>query len=233
MTTAGGPAFGPEYYARQADVFGWGPEHAPEPWKAALLQREVRGGRVLDIGAGPATYSRLLVRHDRQVVAVDYSLPLLASGARAAAPLRACASAELLPFPSGCFDTTLLLSILEHVDDERVLREAARVTRERIIIQVPLAEPRVVAELGFLFSHWSDRSHLRVYTERMLRDLAERVGCRWVAMYPAYERSPEELYVRSLRIPDRGRRILQRLLGPLRRRLECPPAEAFVVVEPA
>lgn len=233
MSTAGNPAFGPEYYASRADAFGWGPEHRPEPWKAALLLREVRGRRVLDIGAGPATYSRLLAAPDRQVVAIDYSIALLATAAADGAPLRACASAQALPFADGCFDTSLLLSILEHVDDERVLREAARVTRERIIIQVPLAEPKVVAEMGFLFSHWSDRSHLRTYTEEMLRALAERAGCRWVAMYPAYERSPEELYVRSLRIPERGRRILQRLLGPLRRRLECPPAEAFVVVEPA
>lgn len=48
------------------------------------------------------------------------------------------ADGEALPFQDDAFDTVLLMEVLEHVEDpNRLLREALRVTRNRIVITTP------------------------------------------------------------------------------------------------
>jgi hypothetical protein len=165
---------------------------------------------------------------------VDFTLPLLQTArGRDSRFVAVCASAVALPFRDASFDTTLLLSILEHGDDVQLLREAARVTRRRLIIQVPLSEPRFLVDGGLLFSHWSDRSHVRTYTEAMLRDLVDAAGCRWLGMWPAFPRNMTALYVSAMRLPRILRPLVRTLLGPLSLLVHNPPAECFVVAEPA
>lgn len=225
--------FGPGYYATHAAALGWGAASAPDPGKTALLEAEVRGPRVLDIACGPGVYVEALARGDRRVAGADFTLGLLKEGrARYAAFTCVCASAERLPFRDRSFDTTLLLSILEHGDDLALLREAARIARERIIVQVPLAEPPFLAGAGLLFSHWSDRSHLRTYTEASLADLVARAGCRLVALSRAYPRDVTDLYVSALRVPAPVRTLMRALLKPMKRYVAAAPAEIFAIAEP-
>ncbi|MDP3775468.1 MAG: class I SAM-dependent methyltransferase [Gemmatimonadales bacterium] len=231
--SGGTDPFGPAYYAAHAADLGWGPDSRPDPAKLAFLEAEVRGARLLDVGCGPGVYAAALARAGRSVVGVDYSAGLLAAGrARNRAFTAACAPAEALPFRDRSFDTTLLLSILEHGDDLELLREAARVTRERVILQVPLAEPEFLARAGLLFSHWSDRSHLRTYTERSLADLVAQAQCRLVAISPAFPRDITDLYVSALRVPGPVRTLVRAALKPLKRFVSPAPAEGFVVAEP-
>src|SRR2546425_2262000 len=227
-------SFGPEYYAAHADMLGWGPGSRLDPLKLAFLQREVRGQRVLDVACGPGVYALALAGVGRRVVGVDFTLPLLgAAHGRASRFLAVCAGAVALPFRDRSFDTTLMLSILEHGDDVQLLREAARVTRSRLIIQVPLSEPAFLVEAGLLFSHWSDRSHLRTYTEAMLRDVVGAAGCRWLGMWPAFPRNMTALYISAMRLPRILRPLMQTLLRPFSALVQNPPAECFVVAEPA
>ncbi len=233
MTGAPSGLYGPAYYAEHAGGLGWGPDSAPDAGKLAFLAENVRG-RTLDIGCGPGAYATALAARGVRVTGVDFSRELLGAGRSRHADFRcACASALKLPFRDRSFDTTLLLSILEHGDDVQLLREAARVTRGRLIIQVPLSEPDFLVEAGLLFSHWSDRSHLRTYTEAMLRDLVDAAGCRWVGMWPAFPRNITALYISAMRLPHILRPLMRTLLGPLGPLVRNPPAECFVLAEPA
>ncbi len=225
--------FGPAYYAAHAAELGWGPESAPDSAKVAFLEAEVRGRSVLDIACGAGIYVEALSHGGRAVAGVDFTAGLLETGrARYPAFTCACASADALPFRDRSFDTTLLLSILEHGDDLALLREAARVARERIIVQVPLAEPPFLARAGLLYSHWSDRSHLRTYSESSLAELMAKAGCRVVAVSPAYPRDITDLYVSALRVAAPVRTLVRALLKPLKRFVTPAPAECFVVATP-
>ncbi len=225
--------FDAAYYARHADALGWGPAHAPDATKTAFLERHVVGAAVLDVACGPGTYAAVLAREGRRVVGVDLSRELLRRGRRGAGSWQAAAASGFaLPFRDGVFDTTLVLSVLEHVDDARLLAEAVRVTRRRVIIQVPLQEPPLLVESGVLFSHWIDRSHVRRYSEQSLRELVRAAGWRLTTVVPAYPRDLQELYVRGLAVPELVRQAVRLLLKPLGGRAPRPPAEAFAVAEP-
>lgn len=226
-------AFGPSYYAAHAAELGWGAASAPDPEKMAFLEAEVRGPRVLDIACGPGVYAKALAHGDRRVAGADFAVGLLREGrARHPGLSCVCASVQKLPFRDRSFDTALLLSILEHVDDLVLLREAARVARERIVVQVPLAEPPFLARAGLLYSHWTDRSHLRTYSEASLGELVARAGCRLVKVSPAFPRDITDLYISALRVPAPVRTMLRALLKPLKRYVSPAHAEIFAVAEP-
>lgn len=226
-------AFGPAYYAAHAAELGWGAASAPDGAKLAFLEAQVRGPRVLDVACGPGVYVEALSQGGRSVAGVDFSAGLLKAGrARFPGFTCACASAPNLPFRDRSFDSVMLLSILEHGDDLALLREAARVARERIVVQVPLAEPPFLARAGLLYSHWSDRSHLRTYTEAALATLAAAASCELVAVSPAYPRDLTDLYLSALTVSRPVRALVRRLLKPFRRYMSATPAECFAVMAP-
>lgn len=226
-------SFDANYYAAHADALGWGPSRDADAFKTAFLRDHVAGKSVLDLACGPGTYAAALAEGSRRVVGLDLSRELLRRGGaatgRAWRPV--AGSGLVLPFRDAAFDTTLALSVLEHTDDRRLLAEAVRVTRLRLIAQVPLAEPSLLVESGVLFSHWVDRSHLRLYTEASLRDLVDGAGWRLTAFVPAYPRDLQELFVRGLAVPESVRQAIRLLLKPLRRRAPRPCAEAFAIAE--
>lgn len=99
-----------------------------------MLDRVPQKGRILDIGCGPAVYTRDLVARDWQVCGVDLSSGMLRTAARNAASLRgkavrfAAAQATELPFRNGSFDAVLCVGVVSYVDSvPALLREVRRV----------------------------------------------------------------------------------------------------------
>jgi SAM-dependent methyltransferase len=98
--------------------------------QAADVAPHVFGRRVLDLGAGEGYVAAVLGRDaSRWVCGVDV-------GRFRRAPLAYAAyDGARLPFADEVFDTTLLLLTLHHcAAPERVLDEAVRVTRRRLIV---------------------------------------------------------------------------------------------------
>ena len=98
--------------------------------EAAAVAPFVVGRRVLDLGAGEAWVARALARRcDAWVCSVDVGL-----FARHRGPYVVYDGARL-PFADAAFDTTLVLLTLHHcAAAERVLDEAVRVTRARLVV---------------------------------------------------------------------------------------------------
>jgi ubiquinone/menaquinone biosynthesis C-methylase UbiE len=97
-----------------------------------MLDRIPGKGRILDIGCGPAVYTRDLVGRGWQVTGVDLSSGMLQTAAKAAAgyggkPVRfAAAQATELPFRSGSFDAVLCIGVVSYVDSVPALLEDVR-----------------------------------------------------------------------------------------------------------
>ena len=97
-----------------------------------MLDRAGSGGRLIDIGCGPAVLTPELVRRGWRVAAVDLSTGMLgaAHGAAAALPpgsVRfAAAQATRLPFRDGTFDVALCIGVVSYVDDVPALLEGVR-----------------------------------------------------------------------------------------------------------
>ncbi|MEN0128429.1 MAG: methyltransferase domain-containing protein [Brevundimonas sp.] len=114
--------------------FVWCPEGLRE--EDARLLGDVRGARVLEVGAGAAQCSRWLVGQGVEVVATDVAHGMLRAGLAydESAGLRTplvVADARALPFPDDSFDVafTAYGAIPFVPDADRIHREVARVLR--------------------------------------------------------------------------------------------------------
>jgi SAM-dependent methyltransferase len=102
----------------------------PDPRLAARLNFHLGDSvTVLNVGSGTGNYEPV----DRQVIAVDPSMVMLAQRSVNAPPaLRACA--ECLPFSSSRFDAAMAISTVHHWKDLRQgLKELARVAELRVV----------------------------------------------------------------------------------------------------
>lgn len=85
--------------------------------------------RVLDIGGRWGFYAAPLERRGHRPCLIDVVRP----GYQRAPVI--VYDGERMPFPDGSFDCSLLVTVLHHIGDQaKVLREALRVTRGRIIV---------------------------------------------------------------------------------------------------
>lgn len=100
----------------------------------------VRGLKVLDIGCAQGLLGHLLPPQF-EYVGIDASQTMV-KRARALFGLDARqAYAESLPFETGEFDTVVMGQVLEHVlDAEAAAREALRVLKGRLIVNVPATD---------------------------------------------------------------------------------------------
>jgi ubiquinone/menaquinone biosynthesis C-methylase UbiE len=107
----------------------------------ALLKRLLAGfpeaRTILEVGCGTGHFTRWFSERGLQVTGLDLSPPMLAEAARLGSPPCVQGDAPALPFPGGAFDVVALITTLEFVADPvQVLGEAARVTRQGLILGV-------------------------------------------------------------------------------------------------
>lgn len=133
---------------------------------ASLLRREVRAGEtLLDVGCGTGANLALAAAGIRRL-GVDIHIEELTRGMLQG-------DATSLPLRPESVDVVLALDVLEHVDDDAMLAEVARVLRRggRLIATVPAVR-----------ALWSVRDeaagHRRRYDRSTLRALALRHGFR-------------------------------------------------------
>lgn len=175
------------YSVANARRFGWA-SVAPvlDPDRVAFLASNVVGRTVLDAGCGGGGYVDHLCRAGFDATGVDKHdmfLDLSAERGFAGRFVRGDLT-ERLPFPDRAFDTTICLDVLEHVDDATALRELVRVTRTRILLTVPRDASALEEAYRLTLIPYKDPTHLRYYTEDMVRALAATVAPRAVAVAP-------------------------------------------------
>ncbi len=171
--------FDQQYYAGAAERMGWGSSTAVlDAERSAYLVENISGETVLDVGCATGIYVDHLVQNGYRASGVDFSAPLIADAKKKFKGEFSVANAYKLPFKDKSFDTVLLLDILEHIDDTRALKEAARVAAKRVIIVVPAQNAPELEQSGAIFRDYLDPSHLRYYDDRMLEELTSKIGLK-------------------------------------------------------
>lgn len=107
------------------------------------------GSTVLDAACGTGRVTALLRRNGFRAIGCDISVPMMLVGRQRMTSLGyevpfVASDALRLPYSSKCFDVTTCIGLLMHLDAEArvaVLRELARVTRQRLVVQYGRAQP--------------------------------------------------------------------------------------------
>lgn len=143
----------------------------------AIIRRDMPAARrVLDVGAGPATFVRMAqgAGYDALALDIEVSVRALWSGARIPGVL---ADGFRLPFRNEVFDVVRVKEVIEHVEDPRGLLLAARgvLTSEgHVIAHVPSPYSQFYPIANF----WDDYTHVRPLTRKGLERLFADAGFR-------------------------------------------------------
>lgn len=187
------------------------------------------GSKLLEVGAGHGTFTALLARDDRRVMAVDLSRRCAQklqdrfegnNGVRVAQGDLSVAAGD------GPFDTVVMINVLEHVEDDRaILDELWALLRPggRLVLWVPA--------LPALYSDFDRRvGHFRRYRLADLRSTLGTAGfktedVRYANAIGAVGWWVSARILHSNPTVGRGVRYFDSLLVPLIRRLEswCTP----------
>lgn len=102
----------------------------------ALLEKEIKGKRVLDYGCGNGVHLPFLARHAKEVVAIDLSQPSLDIAARLLEKERLSGivsliqmDCEQLAFPDNSFDVIFDGGTFSSIDLDRALPELSRILK--------------------------------------------------------------------------------------------------------
>ncbi|NLA36412.1 MAG: class I SAM-dependent methyltransferase [Actinobacteria bacterium] len=152
------------------------------------------GMSVLDMGAGAGRHSFEAYRRGARVIALDYSFAdlegvrdlfwAMAEAGEVPKTHQALAvrgDAFNLPFADNTFDRIICSEVLEHLmDDSTAMAELFRVLKPggRIAVSVPtwLTEKICWALSAEYHAPLAEGGHVRIYTEKLLRERLEAVG---------------------------------------------------------
>lgn len=187
------------------------------------------GSRVLNVGAGQGSFTRLLEGRGFDVVSSDVSpvaVDVLRNRVRGGV-LRA--DMTDLPFPDCSFDALVAGEVIEHIEDDRgALSEAARVLRPGGILALS-----VPAHPEWFGASDSWAGHARRYTRRRLEQAIGDAGLALERLRPwgfplsaLYHRAIYDKRAASLAAEQRERRAALRIL-----RLALQVDRLFVGVE--
>lgn len=124
-----GPAASARYHRENTILTGW-------------IEDLQKGSLILDIPCGAGRFTQLIVDRGYNYVGADFSRAMAAEARQGTSSPRVkgflSADAQHLPFDDNSFDCVVLWRLLHHIGSaqtrQEILREAARVTRSRVLI---------------------------------------------------------------------------------------------------
>lgn len=202
-----------KYYSEKSSILGWGENSAKlDTERAKLLKKFIQGKKVLDIGCGFGVYVNFICSLNIDGYGVDLVDKFVAYSKKYHKGRFFQGSAEKLPFKNDSFDTVILFDILEHGDDIKILREAKRVAKKRILIIVPREIDRELREVGVIFRHYLDKSHLREYQENSLSVLAKKLSLKLVHLEQIHPLNNKIIFISLFKGPTLLRDIIRKIV---------------------
>ncbi|WP_370463915.1 class I SAM-dependent methyltransferase [Microbulbifer sp. ALW1] len=159
------------------------------------------GQRVLDLGCGEGRHAIHLMLTDAvDVFGIDLSIEDVKTASERAAPFtesgEGCGRLQLgvgnalqLPFANDFFDVVICSEVLEHIPDyQGVLAEINRVLKPGGIFAatVPAYFPEWICWKLSSAYHQVEGGHIRIFREKQLREIIERLGHQYFARHKAH-----------------------------------------------
>ena len=176
-----------EFYQTEARYLRFDPDHDPlENSRVRLVMRLWPRHVIsaLDIGCGDGYLCGAWQQRGaaREIWGVDYAQARVERAiTRVPRGHFSVQTAHHLAFADRQFDLVSLVETLEHLEEpERVLREAARVTRRYVVITVPYQEDLDVHRYTcpYCLNRFHAAGHLSRFDERRVAELFQRAGLR-------------------------------------------------------
>ena len=167
-------------------------------------------GRVLDVGCGAGKFLLELQQLGWQTDGID--TVLAQSHKRGLTIQPADLQTQPLPYSKNYFSLVVCLDTLEHMsDDQRLVKEMARVTKTKgiIIISVPAYQ--------WLFSYWDKiLGHFRRYNQKTLRRAIakDQLKIKFISYYFSFLLLPA-MFVRLVKVVTRQKRQSDFATDPL------------------
>ena len=213
------------------------------PERVRHLQSYLCGHSILDAGCGGGAFVEYLAGQGFDVTGVDYHEMFLEVARSKAEAKGIYIQGDItnLPFPDKSFDCTYCFDVLEHIDDQKALRELLRVTRNRVILAVPATDLNNFQE-ALTFYHYQDLTHLRTYTRESLAELFHSLGQQHFEIFPEIPVDFRHFMFRELahdplansgeaHLQNLLRRVLRRLLSYARLRTVYTGLAATIILE--
>ncbi len=219
------------YYAQNAKSLGWGAEiFSLDTERINLIKKFVVGKKVLDVGCGFGIYVDFLSLTGFESTGVDFVSSFIANAKRSKKGYFIKASADNLPFKNEAFDTVLLFDILEHGDDTKLLQEAKRVCKDRVLVIVPMRVDEQLSSSGVIFRHYIDKSHLREYIKDDLEKLAKKCGLKVLYIENIHPLYNETIFLSLFKGPIILKKIVRKIIFFILPK-KSYPTELFAVLE--
>lgn len=220
----------PGYYVKASQFLGWAKNSPLDKERLLLLKEYSKGRKILDIGCGYGLYVDHLSKNGFDGYGVDFTADFIASAKKSKKGTFIMADAGNLPFSDNEFDTTLLFDILEHGDDKKILKEAKRVTRTRILVIVPRIADNMLEQSGVIFRHYLDKSHLREYEKEHLEKLAKFAELKITLIQNIHLLYNEAIFLSLFQGPMIFKKIIRKIVFFLLPK-KIYPTEIFCVLE--
>jgi ubiquinone/menaquinone biosynthesis C-methylase UbiE len=161
------------------DIYGCGPpsDIASAEIVELIKKYAERGESILDIGCGIGAYIKELSRFGFKCTGIEYNLQYVEKCQSQGLVVKHM-NAEKLNFDDNSFDTTLMIEILEHVEDpSQALTEAFRVSKLNIIISVPNIDILpIMSKYNVVPWHLLESTHLNFFTPVILENLLKKIS---------------------------------------------------------
>lgn len=159
------------------DIYGSGPPSHVASVETTEFIKKYCGGSILDIGCGVGASMNELKKFGFKCTGIEYNLQYVEK-CRSQGLVVKHMNAEKLNFDDNSFDTTLIIEVLEHVEDpQQVLMEAFRVSKLNIIISVPNIDVLpIMSKYKVVPWHLLEATHVNFFTPVILDNLLKKIS---------------------------------------------------------
>lgn len=217
------------YYLKFSLSLGWDNNSGLDKERLELIKKFIKGKKILDVGCGFGLYVDYLSRQGFDATGLDFVEEFIKKATlRRGTFIKG--RADKLPFRNNEFDTILLFDILEHGDDIKILEEAKRVSKERILIIVPRKVDYQLEQSGVIFRHYLDKSHIREYEEKDIEKLAKSVNLKLTYIKVVHPLYNETIFLSLFDGPIILKKIIRKIVFLLLPK-KIYPTEYFAVLD--
>jgi SAM-dependent methyltransferase len=158
------------------DIYGSGPPSDGLHMELVQYMERAAGKKILEIGCGLGPYVEEMNKRGFEAIGVELDEHIVAQARAKNRPVSVMDACNL-QYEDKTFDTSILVEVIEHIEDyETALLEAGRVAKKSLIVSVPNSEPIPYLSQHMVVPwHLLEATHINFFTPAILDTLLRRL----------------------------------------------------------